>query len=138
MARSRPVGLSHGDAIPNNFMRLASGTVALGDWDHVAVGPREWDLAQIHYTHRRFRRPGAAALDEFAEAYGWDVRAWPGLNVMVATREITGLSAYIRAAASSSFARDKLAYRLCTLQRDDLAARWNPPATTEASGRENG
>jgi Ser/Thr protein kinase RdoA (MazF antagonist) len=122
-----PQGLIHGDAHPNNLMRTSSGGIILGDWDHVAVGPREWDLVQIHYTRRRFGRPSEEDIEGFTEAYGWDIRGWPGLDTVIAIREITGLSPYIRTAPTKAFARQELAHRLDILQHQDTMARWVPP-----------
>jgi hypothetical protein len=122
-----PAGLIHGDAHISNLMRIASGQVILGDWDHVAAGPREWDLIQIHYMHRRFGRAGEDGIDAFAAAYGWDIRGWPELDTLVAIREITGLSPYIRTAQTKTFSRQQLAYRLHTLQAGDTTARWETP-----------
>jgi aminoglycoside phosphotransferase (APT) family kinase protein len=122
-----PHGLIHGDAHLNNLMRTPSGGIVLGDWDHVAVGPREWDLVQIHYTHRRFGRPSDEDVDGFTTAYGWDIRAWTGLDRVIAIREITGLSPYIRTAPTKAFASRELAHRLDTLRRQDAEARWNSP-----------
>lgn len=125
----RPSGLIHGDAHISNLMRTASGEIILGDWDHVAVGPREWDLMQIHFMHRRFGRASEEDLDAFAASYGWDIRGWPGLETLIAVREITGLSPYIRTARTKTFSGEQLSYRLGTLRRDDRAARWqSPPA----------
>jgi hypothetical protein len=78
-------------------MRLPHGHVVLGDWDHVAVGPPEWDLAQPHYTCRRLGHPDPTDLDTLADVYGWDIRGWPGLDTLIAVREITGLAPYIAA-----------------------------------------
>ncbi len=127
LALPRPPGLIHGDAHPNNLMRSASGGILLGDWDHVAVGPREWDLAQVHYTRRRFGRPSKEDIEGFTSAYGWDIRTWTGLETMIAVREVTGLSAYIRTAATKASAHQELAQRLETLQCHDTAARWASP-----------
>ena len=104
-----------------------SGEVILGDWDHVAIGPREWDLIQIHFIHRRFGSTTEHDLDSFAAAYGWDIRDWPGLGALIAVREITGLSAHIRTAPGKPFTREQLIYRLDTLRRDDVTARWESP-----------
>jgi hypothetical protein len=123
----RPPGLIHGDAHPNNLMRDSSGRAILGDWDHVAVGPREWDLMQIHYMHRRFGYVTAQQLDEFAHAYGWDIREWPGLGLLVAIRELNGLSAYIRTASAKEFSRQELALRVDSLRKGDSATRWSSP-----------
>jgi aminoglycoside phosphotransferase (APT) family kinase protein len=121
----RPAGLIHGDAHIGNLLRAASGQAVLGDWDHVATGPREWDLAQIHYMDRRFGRAGPNGIDAFAAAYGWDIRTWPaGLDTLIAIREIWGLRPYIRAARDRPSYRQQLAYRLHTLQSGDTQAQW--------------
>ena len=85
-----PLGLIHGDAHIGNLMQATSGRVILGDWDHVAVGPREWDLMQIHYMYRRFGSATDDDLDAFAAAYGWDIREWAGLDALIAARESAG------------------------------------------------
>jgi|GEM_PF-660159 len=125
-------GLIHGDAHPGNLLRLTDGGLVLGDWDHVAIGPAVWDLAQAHYTHRRFGRPAASDLDGFAGAYGWDIRDWPGLAVVLAVREITGLSAYVRTAQSKPFSATELGLRVTSLQRQDGSARWHSPSDGHA------
>ncbi len=92
-------GLIHGDAHIGNLMRAASGEIVLGDWD----------------------------LEGFTAAYGWDARDWQGLDTLVAVREITGLSPYIRTARAKPFSREQLVHRLSTLQDRDTAARWQSP-----------
>jgi hypothetical protein len=121
----RAAGLIHGDAHIGNLMRAASGQAVLGDWDHVATGPREWDLVQIHYMDRRFGRAGQNGIDAFAAAYGWDIRTWPGLDTLIAIREIWGLRPYIRTARDRPSYRQQLAFRLHTLQSGDTQARWD-------------
>jgi aminoglycoside phosphotransferase len=120
----RPPGLIHGDAHIGNLMRASSGQAVLGDWDHVATGPREWDLAQIHYMDRRFGQAGENGIDAFVAAYGWDIRTWPGLDILIAIREIWGLRPYIRTARDRPRYRQQLAYRLHTLQYGDTQAQW--------------
>jgi len=120
----RAAGLIHGDAHIGNLMRAASGQAVLGDWDHVGTGPREWDLAQIHYMDRRFDRAGENGIDAFAAAYGWDIRTWPGLDTLIAIREIWGLRPYIRTARDRPDYSQQLAYRLDTLQSGDTQALW--------------
>jgi aminoglycoside phosphotransferase (APT) family kinase protein len=120
----RTAGLIHGDAHIGNLMRAASGQAVLGDWDHVATGPREWDLAQIHYMDRRFDRASENGIDAFTAAYGWDIRTWPGLDTLIAIREIWGLRPYIRTARDRSDYSQQLDYRLDTLQSGDTQALW--------------
>lgn len=121
-----PPALIHGDAHPGNVIRARDGVV-LCDWDHVAVGPPEWDLVQLHYTHRRFGRPDRRELDGMAAAYGFDIAAWDGLDELVGVREVSGLSAFIRAATGNDAARRELAHRLRSLRAGDPRARWHPP-----------
>lgn len=120
-------GLIHGDAHSNNLIHIRGGDVVLGDWDHVAHGPREWDLVQPHYMRRRFGRHSAGEIRDFTDTYGWDVSDWAGFETLIHLREITGLSPYIRKAPHQGRARQELARRLATLQKGDSAARWNPP-----------
>jgi aminoglycoside phosphotransferase (APT) family kinase protein len=123
----RSLALIHGDAHPGNLIRAKDGAILLGDWDHVAVGPPEWDVAQIYYTSKRLGYPPSADVDGFAITYGWDPRDWPGLDTLVAIREVSGLSTYIRNAPAQPFARRELAMRISTLQASDHSARWNRP-----------
>ncbi len=124
---ARPVGLIHGDAHPNNLLRLSTGNGVLGDWDHTARGPREWDLIQPHYMRRRFRRHTEQELAEFTRAYGWDVRMWHGFDVLVQLREISGLSPYLRKAPAQNWASKEVAHRVATLRAGDADATWNSP-----------
>ncbi|TDB91861.1 phosphotransferase [Actinomadura sp. 7K534] len=122
-----PTGLIHGDAHTNNIIRLTTGKTVLGDWDHVALGPREWDLIQAHYMARRFNRHTEHDLRRFAVTYGWDVRDWPGAETLIQTREITGLSPYIRKAPSDHRTRQEVAHRIASLRNGDTSTRWNSP-----------
>jgi aminoglycoside phosphotransferase (APT) family kinase protein len=122
-----PACLIHGDAHGNNLIQTLDGTVVLGDWDHVSTGPREWDLVQPHYTHRRFHRPAATDLDAFANAYGWEVRDYPELGTLIAIRELSGLAPYIRTATDNQFSAAELTHRLATLRHAQDFAPWTPP-----------
>jgi aminoglycoside phosphotransferase (APT) family kinase protein len=121
-----PAGLVHGDAHPNNLLHARRG-VLLADWDHVGYGPREWDLVQALYFHRRFPAPGDDP-DAGARAYGWDLRSWPGADDLIGIREVSGLGSYIRTAAAKPSARAELTYRIKTLREHDTTAPWNSPS----------
>ncbi|MGH3194340.1 MAG: phosphotransferase family protein [Streptosporangiaceae bacterium] len=119
-----PPGLIHGDAHPGNMLRLRNGRLIAGDWDHTATGPREWDLIQPLYTSRRFGTPDRESLGQFAAAYGADIREWDGAATLIAIREITGLSPYIRSAHANDRNRKELEHRIATLRSGDESARW--------------
>ncbi|MFI0484338.1 phosphotransferase family protein [Actinomadura sp. 9N215] len=120
-------GLVHGDAHTNNTIRLTTGQVVLGDWDHVAQGPREWDLIQVHYMARRFGRHTREDLDRFTAAYGWDVRDWRSTETLIQIREITGLSPYMRKASTDRLVRREVAHRVASLRMGDTSIRWHSP-----------
>lgn len=126
MSFTLPRGLIHGDAHPHNLLHTPRGVI-LGDWDHVACGPREWDLVQALYFARRFPTDGDD-LEASASCYGWDLRDSPTADDLVMIREVSGLGSYIRTADVKPQARVELAYRIKTLQQKDGAARWHSPA----------
>jgi hypothetical protein len=121
-----PPGLVHGDAHPNNLLYTQHGAL-LGDWDHVGHGPREWDLIQAAYFHRRFPAPGDDP-GTAARVYGCDIRTWPGAEDLTGIREISGLGSYIRTAAAKPDAKAELAHRIRTLRDKDITAPWNSPS----------
>jgi hypothetical protein len=75
----------------------------------------------------RLGRPDPADLDNPADAYGWDIRGWPGLDTLTAIREITGLAPHIRGRGSQQATAAYLIHRLDTLYRGQTTARWTPP-----------
>jgi aminoglycoside phosphotransferase (APT) family kinase protein len=116
-------GLIHGDAYPGNMLRNGK-RVILGDWDEVSLGPREFDLANT-YQGARFGRT-QAQLDEFSNAYGYDLRRWSGLPILISLRDLHTLSSYMRRAdAGSTAASMELRHRVLTLRAHASTARWN-------------
>src|SRR5205823_7943423 len=82
-----PRGAIHGDAHTRNLL-TDHGQVVLIDFEAAAVGPREWDLLPTAIAVDRY----GLAEDQyrgFAEAYGFDVRTWPGYPVLREIRELT-------------------------------------------------
>jgi hypothetical protein len=81
-------GVIHGDVSPSNVLRRG-GLPVLIDSDFVAVGPLEYDLVAAAQRRERGEIDEATYL-AFADAYGFDVRAWSGLGLV---EEICGLGA---------------------------------------------
>ena len=118
-----PPVLLHGDAWIDNLLRRHDGHAVLCDWDGVAVGPREWDLVHTYHGQRRFGL-SAADVDEFARAYGSDLRRWSGFGTLMEIRDMYAIGIHIRNAAGDPFSRRELPRRLDSLTRGDGQARW--------------
>ncbi|WP_196425611.1 phosphotransferase enzyme family protein [Amycolatopsis camponoti] len=114
-------GLIHGDAYPGNTLWDGADAI-LGDWDEPAWGPRELDLANTIQGGIRFGRT-PAELDAFAEAYGYDVRDWAGIDTLVRIRDLHTLGSFLRRAArGDTGVAAELERRLRSLQRGDRAS----------------
>lgn len=117
------VGPVHGDAYPGNTL-WDGDRVLLGDWDEVAIAPRELDLVNTHQGARLGRT--MAERQAFTDAYGWDVTAWPGFAVLREMRDIHTLGAYLnRAARGDEAAAAEVRYRVQTLRAGDRTAPWH-------------
>ncbi|TWP51480.1 phosphotransferase [Lentzea tibetensis] len=118
-------GMIHGDAYPGNTLWGPAEQVLMADWDEVAYGPRELDLANTFQGGVRFGR-GSRELQDFVDAYGHDPRQWDGFAVLVSMRDLHTLASYIRLAdRGDENVRRELSHRIGTLQSGDKTARWN-------------
>ncbi len=77
------LGRSTGNAHTRNLL-TDHGRVVLLDFESSAIGPREWDLLDLLPTAIATDRYGLPTehYQQFAEAYGFDVRTWPGYPVL--------------------------------------------------------
>lgn len=118
------VGHVHGDAYPGNTLWRGQDAL-LGDWDEVAIGPRELDLVNT-YQGARFGRSQDEIAD-FAAAYGHDISRWSGLATLRQVRELHTLGSYIRKADRGDvLALRELAHRVATLRSGDQHTLWTP------------
>lgn len=115
--------LLHGDTWIDNVLHAADGRVLLLDWDHVCVGPREWDLLPTYHGQRRFGLT-ERDVDDFASAYGSDLRDQPGYDTLMTIRDFYAIGIHIRNAAGDDFSRRELKVRLNSLLTGDLDATW--------------
>ncbi|WP_228824821.1 phosphotransferase [Nocardia blacklockiae] len=122
------VGLVHGDAYPGNTLWNHESAL-LGDWDEASIAPRELDLVNTYQGGFRFGHT-EHELREFALAYGWDVRTWPGFPILAAMRDLHTLTSYIRRAEQGDAAAgNELRHRLRSLRDPEQTdARWHAVA----------
>jgi hypothetical protein len=118
-------GLIHADLYTGNLLwdTSTAGGVALGDWDSVVTGPREVDLVPT-YQEPRFGEP-IETVDAFADAYGYDLRAWPGYQTLYNIRELSTLTALVQLAPRSHASATELRHRLQTLRDGAVGETWH-------------
>jgi Ser/Thr protein kinase RdoA (MazF antagonist) len=118
-----PRGPIHGDAHTSNLL-TDHGQVVLLDFETAAVGPREWDLLPSAIGVERYGRP-ERDYREFAAAYGFDVRAWPGYPVLREVRELTMTTWIMQNVAESPAAAAEFAVRVTSLRERDFRRAWH-------------
>ncbi|RKN09407.1 aminoglycoside phosphotransferase family protein [Streptomyces radicis] len=83
-----PFGAIHGDANVGNAIRHRDGHAILIDLDSFALGHREWDLVLTSLYYERFGWHTKAEYESFVYHYGFELRNWPGYEVLADIREL--------------------------------------------------
>ncbi|MGA5816634.1 phosphotransferase enzyme family protein [Kitasatospora sp. NPDC094028] len=117
-------GVIHGDALPRNVHVGPDGPVLL-DLEFVADDLREHDLVVLALSQDRYGVP-AEEYHAFTEAYGWDVREWPGFTALRGARETASASWVAQQAASSPAALAEFRRRVASLRDGATEVRWYP------------
>jgi Ser/Thr protein kinase RdoA (MazF antagonist) len=118
-----PRGPIHGDAHTRNLL-TDHGQVVLIDFESAAVGPREWDLLPMAIGVERYGRP-ERQYREFADAYGFDVRTWPGYPALREVRELTMTTWIMQNIGESPAVAAEFALRVGSLRERDFARAWH-------------
>ena len=118
-----PGGPIHGDAHTRNLL-TDKGQVVLLDFEAAMTGPREWDLLPPAIATERY---GLAEehYQEFANAYGFDVRTWPGYPVLREIRQLTMTTWIMQNVVESPAAAAEFALRVASLRERDFDRAWN-------------
>ncbi|MET9147159.1 hypothetical protein ACIGZH_25880 [Streptomyces sp. NPDC058319] len=91
---------------------------------HGAFGQPEWDLVTVEVHCRRFAH-GQQHYTAFADAYGWDVTAWPGYDTLAAIRELRMIATNARKVHHAPSSLEEVEQRVNGLRREDRSVRWN-------------
>ncbi|MGV9678589.1 phosphotransferase [Nocardia sp. NPDC003482] len=123
------IGLIHGDPHTENALR-DNGQWVLIDWDNTALGPRELDLVSqlpdhFHESH--------STRAKFADAYGYDLLAWPVWTMLRDITELHSLGSYLRLAPDKPAAAIELRRRVNSLRNDDRSVVWRAIGCPTAS-----
>ncbi|MFD9219393.1 phosphotransferase enzyme family protein [Streptomyces sp. NPDC060064] len=118
-----PPGPIHGDALPRNVHVGPDGPV-LVDLETFSSDLREHDLVVMALSRDRY---GLApdAYESFTEAYGWDVREWPGCAVLRGARETASCAWVAQHAPTNPAAREEFARRVASLREGAERVRWH-------------
>nr|WP_219632068.1 aminoglycoside phosphotransferase family protein [Haloechinothrix aidingensis] len=114
--------LVHGDAHAGNVLVGADGPV-LCDFDSASVGPPEWDLVPLAVGVLRFG-DSMADYRALADAFGFDVMAWEGFDVLRAARELKLTTSVLPILRSKPDVRAELHRRLADLRDGRSGTRW--------------
>jgi thiamine kinase-like enzyme len=118
-----PPGPIHGDAHTRNLL-TDHGRVVLIDFEAAAIGPREWDLLPTSIAVPRYGLP-EKRYQEFAAAYGFDVRSWPGYPVLREIRELTMTTWIMQNVRESQGIAAEFALRVASLRERDSERPWH-------------
>ena len=118
-----PIGPIHGDAHTKNLL-TDRGQVVLIDFEAAAIGPREWDLLPTSIAVQRYGLP-EQRYQEFAAAYGFDVRTWDGYPVLREIREVTMTTWIMQNVLESKAIADEFALRVACLRERDSERPWH-------------
>lgn len=111
-------GLIHADPQTGNALRDHQSRPVLADWDTIAIGPREWDLATIAVHCRRFTPTDSEAFGSFVLQYGWDPTSWEHFEDLCRLRELKMITTNARKSADGSPAAREVHRRLTALRED--------------------
>jgi Ser/Thr protein kinase RdoA (MazF antagonist) len=123
LAFALPTGPIHGDAHVNNLL-TDHGQVVLLDFESSAFGPREWDLLPTAIAVDRYGR-SQKQYREFADTYGFDVRAWAGYPVLREVRELTMTTWIMQNIGESPAVGAEFALRVASLRERDFTRAWH-------------
>lgn len=121
----RPPVVLHGDANVGNLILDRHGRAVLSDLDSFCVGPAEWDLVQTGMFYTRFGWHTAEEYAEFVRAYGRDVTAWSGFEVLADIRELHMVT-WLAQNVHDDRAAAELAKRIDTMRRGGSRRQWSP------------
>lgn len=119
------VAVTHGDAHVQNLMIVDDKPILI-DFERVAVGQPEWDLAM---TATEYVTAGWWTREEyeaFSSVYGFDVMAWSGFGVLRRVHELKMTTWLMQNVEESAEVRVEYHYRMTTIRSGEGRESWRP------------
>jgi Ser/Thr protein kinase RdoA (MazF antagonist) len=118
-----PTCVTHGDAHVQNLM-VNNRDVKLIDFERVAWGQPEWDLAMTATEFVTAQFWTRDQYDTFVDAYGFDVTEWAGFPVLRRAHEVKMTTWLMQNINESSIIRDEYELRLATIRSGRPGEPW--------------
>jgi thiamine kinase-like enzyme len=115
--------LCHGDAHEGNLLVLRR-TAYLLDWEDASLGPREWDLADVLLSHRRFglsQQTLENFLLKYEESHSLDHSRF---ELMADLKELTATLWLLQNAEVDPLARTEVVGRIAAMRGVGDGAVW--------------
>ncbi|MEU6080117.1 aminoglycoside phosphotransferase family protein [Streptomyces sp. NPDC047108] len=119
-------GPVHGDAHVQNLMVDRRGRVILIDFENFCFDHPEWDLMVTATEHDSLGWQTAKQYADFVDAYGRDLRDWPGFSTLRAIQEFKMTTWLMQNIAESPEIAQEYARRIASLRDDDAPRDWHP------------
>ncbi|GAA2731502.1 aminoglycoside phosphotransferase family protein [Actinocorallia aurantiaca] len=119
----------HGDAWAGNVpVVLGESTAFFLDLERFSIGSPNWDLASTAIKHTSFEWITRQEYEEFSQAVGSDVTAWPGFPIMRDLRELRMTCYLAQHSAEHPGFHDEVRLRVDCLRgrHGDRPWRWTP------------
>jgi Ser/Thr protein kinase RdoA (MazF antagonist) len=118
-----PACVTHGDAHVQNLM-VTSDDVQLIDFERVAWGQPEWDLAMTATEFLTAQFWTDAQYAAFVDAYGYDVTSWSGFPVLRRVHEIKMTTWLMQNVDESPTIRSEYELRMRTIRTGRPGRSW--------------
>jgi len=115
--------VTHGDAHVQNLMVTPAG-VELIDFERVAWGQPEWDLAMTATEFVTARFWTSEQYQAFVDSYGFDVTEWPGFVVLRRCHEVKMTTWLMQNIDESKAIRDEYELRMATIRSGQPGQAW--------------
>lgn len=119
------VAVTHGDAHVQNLMVVDDQPILI-DFERVAVGQPEWDLAMTATEYATAGWWTAEQYQAFSERYGFDVMTWSGFDVLRRVHELKMTTWLMQNMDESAEIHAEYGARMRTIFRSDARGDWKP------------